>query len=151
MSHLLDALEKAQSLPPGHMGKAAAAEKIKEIYSQCRGVEAKWIKRFPKKINTELGSPLKFCNEICDMLGQKRLNEIIFNSKDVHTQAGAHYNHATKSIHFKWASIWFTTLVHELTHHFGHSNHGKGFCEIENFLFQVAYTHLTGKKLKSDW
>jgi len=76
---------------------------------------------------------------VCNKIGQKPVKRIVFNSSDVHSCAGAHYNYRRKEIHCPRNFCTFITLIHEFTHHCGQMGHDDKFCEIEEFLFQLIY------------
>jgi hypothetical protein len=142
-------LKKTKHLPPGHIDKKRAEDAVISEYRKCSEIAFKWRKRFDLKIQSPAHA-LRFCNEICDMLGEPRLKEIVVNSSEVDECAGAHYSN--RSIHFKWDWIYFPTLMHELAHHFSKwSGHGPDYCNALDFLFKVAYTYVTGKQPKKDW
>jgi hypothetical protein len=140
--------EKTKHLPPGHVDKINLEKAITKEYSLCGEIERKWAKRFKYKF--ESGShALEFCNQICKTLGERSVLKLVLSSPDVKEYASAHYTN--REIHFKSDWISLTTLIHELTHHFGDYTHGESFCQLENFLFSVAYTMVTGKQPKKDW
>jgi hypothetical protein len=139
---------KIKALPEGHIDKRKLEKVFDKEYGSCREVERKWAKRLnPRFFSAQ--QALTFCNQICDQLGEQKLRKVVLNSPDVKDYAGGHY--CNREIHFKYDWITFTSLMHELTHHFGEYSHGKSFCDMENFLFKVAYTHVTGKQPKKDW
>ncbi len=144
--------EYSKTLPPGHVDRELFSREVREIYSACGEIEKKWRRRFRKKLpRYSLEEAIAFCQKMCEMLGERPIRAIVLKSPDVKTWASAHYN-GRKEIHFKWDTIHFDVLVHELTHHFSpDSSHGKDFCDMEEFLFGIAYQEVTGKKLNSDW
>lgn len=138
--------EAASNLPPGHIKLKKLKEAIKKEYEACSIITEKWRKRLKNKApKFDATSALIWCNEICDDLGERPLRKIIEWSPDVSSESSAHY--INREIHFK-TKVYFYDLVHELAHHFGPHGHGKDFCEILEFLFQVIYTKLTGVKFK---
>lgn len=145
---------KAEVLPPGHIERRKAQEALKRVYSRCGLLERAWRRRFGKKVPQYSHSPksaLRLCDHICKQLGEPLLKGIMVNSKDVCDGATACYQHKKKVIHFPSRWIGFDVLIHELAHHFGTHGHGDTFCEIEDLLFRVAYTKITGKQPKPDW
>jgi len=144
----LHQLKLAKNLPEGHSDKKKAQQAVTKEYSLSSQIERKWRKRFDLKIENPQHA-LNICNQICDMLGEKRLKRIVISSPEVHECAGAHYSQ--REIHFKWNYISLQTLIHELAHHFGHNGHGKAFCDTSNFLFGVCYTMVKGKQPKRAW
>jgi hypothetical protein len=142
-------LAKTKHLPPGHVDKAKAEKAIKKEYEKCFNIERKWCKRFHYRFCT-VANALQFCNEICYSLGERRLKGLVINSPEVGEFAAAHYYN--RCIHFKYGfPIYIGTLMHELAHHFECYSHGEKFCEVLDFLFQMAYTKVTGKRPKKDW
>lgn len=137
-------------LPPGHVDRVNVQKMLEKEYGACIVIERKWRKRLNPKIQTAKDA-LKYCNDICDLLGERRIKKVVVNSEDVKGWAGAHYSN--KEIHFKFDWISFTELIHELAHHFNKhgSSHGKEYCEMLEFIFKVAYIYWTGKQPKKDW
>lgn len=147
--------EKTKTLPPGHYEKKKYEQAVSKEYASCKKVEALWHSRFRRaKFNTYRNwteAEIKdICNKVCQAVWEKPIKGVVLNSVEVQDGAAAHYNYATKKIHFKYHPS-FTTIIHELTHHVGERKHDDKFCEMENLLFYVAYEILTGKKPKSDW
>lgn len=150
MSLALRKLKKTQHLPPGHIAKKAAEEAVNREYANCLEIQNKWCKRFNPNFTPQ--QALQFCNELCEMLGERRLKEIIIYSPEVEDVAHAHYDGQSRSIHFKWHYIDFGVLMHELAHHFKDCyRHDKYYCWTLDFLFRMAYTKVTGKQPKKDW
>jgi len=149
MSLLFDNLKASKNLPLGHVDRKKAQAAVDKIYQQCREVEKKWIKPFKKFKAPRTGQEaIKFCNNLCRMLGQKTLKAIVLQSNELHSEAGAHYDRRQVAIHFPHKWISFHTLMHELAHHFGPSGHGQDFCDTLDLLYEIVYTEIWGKKLK---
>jgi hypothetical protein len=154
-SIILERLQQAQKLPLGHIERKKAQEAVEEVYGPCQKIESKWAKRLSRKHILFFVDPrnaLSICLQLCEMTGTKPLKKIIFNSQDVSSCAGAHYDFLEKEIHLKWNFCSLTTLIHELTHHIERRDvHGELFQWTENYLFSLLYTMLTGKEPNNDW
>lgn len=148
MGRFVKTYAEIKKLPPGHVDRRSYSNKIRAIYSDCADIERTWAKHFGKKLpRFDANQALTFCNQMCDALGQRPLRAVIVSSPDVKEEWAAHYDPRAKEIHIRYGSIYFTILIHELTHHFDRSfGHGKDFCDMEQFLFGVAYTMVTGKQ-----
>lgn len=153
MGRFVQTYAEIRALPPGHVGRKAYQDKIRAIYSDCAEIENVWAKHFGRKLpRYDAEEALEFCNRMCDALGQRPIRKVVVSSVAVAEGNAAHYDVAPREIHFRYGSIYFPYLVHELTHHFDRSfGHGKDFCDMERFLFGVAYTMITGKQTNSDW
>lgn len=146
--------EEMKALPPGHTDRKLYSADISAEYSDCAAIEVEWVKHFRKKLpRFNDRQALAFCNRLCESLGERLVNKVVINSKDVKAGTAAHYTGRGREIHFPHEWISFTILIHELTHHFTPSGHfhGKDFCDNERLLFAAAYTEVTGKQPKSDW
>ncbi len=153
--------EEALKLPLGHVDIKKTREVVAKIYHQCHELEKYWHKRLAKFWDTEFTPRecLVFCNNLCRSMGAKTIRKVVFRSPEVQNGAGAHYTFYKREIHFKWAAYRLGTVIHELAHHIAHQvgsggqkkDHGEDFCISENWLFQLAYEKLAGKKPKPYW
>ncbi len=153
MSYIaLQELVRSRSLPPGHTDKKKAEIQVAKIYAACREVENLWARRFIRTNFQRVFDSTNakaFCDQICDMLGERRLKAVLFKAE---VPKGSGGTYTQREIRFPGTSCWYIELIHELSHHFDSScSHGQSFCEVEDFLFRVAYELLTGKKIHSDW
>ena len=147
----LKRLKESKTLPPGHIERKKARQSVDKIYNRCLDIAYKWRKRFRKKYPnvTNAKHALAICHTICDAVGERRIKKIVVNSSDVVLGAAHYYKN---EIHFANRWIDLCTLIHELTHHFPNCHgHGDEFCEMLDFLFEVAYRLFTNKKPKTHW
>lgn len=148
----LQELAKSRSLPPGHIDKKKAEIHVATIYAACGKVERLWSRRFSRtnfRHIFDTTNAKAFCDQICDMLGERRLKAVLFNVKVPEGSGGVY---TQREVRFPYICCCITELIHELAHHFDTScSHNQSFCEVEDFLLRVAYELLTGKKLHSDW
>lgn len=149
---VLDNLAETKKLPLGHIDRKKAQEAVDKVYNRCHEIACKWHKRFGNKVPRfdTAQQALAFCNRLCDELGENKVKAIVVDAETV-GHAGACYNYQKKTIFFPYAYFSFTTLIHELTHHFKASGHDDKFCEILDFIFRTVYIMVTGKQPHDDW
>lgn len=150
----IQAYQEALALPIGHIERDKTRKALKEEYS-CHELEQFWVKKFKKhRINWESeGELLSFYNNLCDELDQDPVKDVVFYSKTLIKGADGCYYRNKKTIHFLHIG-WFSTVIHELGHHFTprrYESHGKEFMETLSILYQVVYVKVVGKEPKSYW
>ena len=135
--------ERTRTLPLGHIERTAAEKALDQEYEACHKLERAWFRKLPKKLRKFSTLPnvsvaQELVDHLCDSLGQTRIRQIVLGSPEVRSGAAAHYSRG--EIHFKWgtAGVSLLTLIHETAHHFGVSNHGPRFLEVETILFEVV-------------
>ena len=105
MSIVLDRLQKARALPPGHYGLKAAESAVQKEYEASHTQECLWEKRFlrkMKKMNLDLEEARLLLEGVCSQLGErKKAPKLVLNSRDLHPEAGAHCDYARKELHFR--------------------------------------------------
>ena len=143
---------EAQNLPRGHYLIKKTQEDVNKIYSQCRTIERKWLKRFHKKFQYLSANHIReLYDYLCELLGEQKVKEIICDKSQLDSGTSGHYNFQKKKVYFYDAPVCLSTIIHELTHHFGIRGHGDDFCEIEQLLFRETYEILMKKQPKKDW
>lgn len=129
--------KQAKGLPQGHYAHREAKAAASKEYDACHEQAQALMKKHKiKKRSFEPQEAFDFCLEICEMLGAKPLKKIVLRSPEVSEFAEAHCSRG--EMHFKYNWIATSTLFHELTHHLGQHNHGKGFCEIQELVYETA-------------
>ncbi len=150
--------EEAKKLPLGHVDIKKTEEVVKKIYHQSHLLQKYWNKRLDKFRfpNFNAKDCIKFCNSLCRIIGANPVKRVICKSPEIQPGTAGHYCYGKREIHFCYYPT-MSTLVHELAHHVvqqagkTREEHGKDFCFVENWLFQLAYERLTGKKPKPYW
>ncbi len=150
--------EEAKKLPLGHVDIKKTEEVVKKIYHQSHLLQKYWGKRLDKFRYLEFTPKecIKFCNDLCRTLGAKTVKKVIYRSPEIAQGTAGHYSPYKKEIHFAWSPC-LSTIIHELAHHVTDQvsrkmdAHGKEFCFVLDWLFQLAYEKLTGKPPKPYW
>ncbi|MFA5187139.1 MAG: hypothetical protein WC551_11710 [Patescibacteria group bacterium] len=155
MSALLRKYAESRDLPEGHVGRRQAEEALNREYQRCSEIERFWRKRMqpPCDYFKDSEVALQFVNSICVGLGERPVKAVNFKNPLL-PDASAWYNRTDKTINTSHTWIHWTTLVHELTHHFKECfahGHGEVYCTTLNTVYSLVYEMWTGKQSNPDW
>ena len=142
---LLDKLDYAKNLPPGHYGIREAEEAVKREYAKVRDVERSLYRKIRDYEITSLQDAADFCGALCYRLGSKPIRRVVSNSRSIwNYRVGGHYNSQKREIHLPGRYFCVSILIHETTHHImyveGYKGpaHGEQYIEILRMLYEIA-------------